>query len=110
MDDKVTVKIQVKVSDYLPQDMEKIYVVGNHEKLGNWNPVNAMALKNSKNNPVYRSFRKVPKGTQLEFKIIRTMSYDHVQLGAYCEEVENLKLTADEDMIYQAVVYNWKEE
>ena len=72
--------------------------------------ISIFALKNSKNNPVYRSFRKVPRGTQLEFKIIRTMSYDHVQLGAYCEEVENLKLTADEDMTYQAVVYNWKEE
>lgn len=107
--EKVMVRINVNVQDYLPNDMEKIYAVGNNEKLGAWDPNEAMTLRRSKYNPTYRSFRKLPIGTDLEFKIIRTNDWSHVELGAFCEEVSNHVYHVDGPMDINITVYNWKE-
>lgn len=106
---KASVKFEVEVMDYLPKDMEEIYVVGNSTKLGAWNPAKAYALKKNAKG-LYTGTKSFELGENLEFKIIRTKDWNHVQLGTICEEVENIKVTALEKTVTKAVVYNWKEE
>lgn len=108
MNDKTKVNFCIKLAEYLPNDMEQIYVVGNHQKLGNWNPNKAKVLKKKKDGS-YCSFCELPVGTNLEFKVIKTLDWDHVEVGAFCEMVENHVAEVNNDTTLEVTVYNWKE-
>lgn len=105
---KLYVRIEFELEYYLPNTMDEIYACGNDEKLGAWDPKKAMVLRKNKKGK-YVGFRWFKVGSELEFKIIRTKDWDHVQLGTLCEEVQNHKFNVSDKYTYRGKIYNWLE-
>lgn len=104
-----TVKINFEVElQNLPTDMEKIYLVGNDNKLGAWNPEEAVALKRTKTSPIYKGFRSIEEGTIIEFKVLKEQNWDTVEKGAGFEEITNRVLTVKTPETVKITVQNWK--
>ncbi|MCR5114008.1 MAG: hypothetical protein K6A63_08745 [Acholeplasmatales bacterium] len=75
----VTIKVSAKA--------EKVYICGSTKNLGDWNPKNAVEVKDGKIN------KKFDADTVVEFKVLSAKTWDAVEKGVNGEELENHKFT-----------------
>jgi predicted alpha/beta superfamily hydrolase len=84
---------KVRLVALVPADSPRVFVAGNHESLGNWNP-GARALEGS---GLVRSLTvEVPLGFPMEFKFTAG-SWQTEALGLDDQPFENIRLLADAD-------------
>lgn len=103
----VTLKIVVKLGDNAQLNQNEIYAVGNIEKLGNWDVENAITLKYVKSLNAYTVRRSIPVGTNVEFKLLNSKSWNNVEKGIFTEEIKNHNVVVNEDTTVVIDVYHW---
>ena len=86
---------------------DKLYITGNHPALGNWNP-KGLAL-NQKDLGVYEVQVRLPKGSEILYKITRG-NWETVEKDKSKEELPNriLKVSADRSVIIR--VAQWSDQ
>ena len=99
------VKIVFEVKSPVLDDTAKIYVVGNVEELGSWNPAKVI-LENNKNKS-WKKLIEVNKGTRIEYKFTKG-SWTSEALKSDSTLPPNSILIADTDTIVHATVTNWR--
>ncbi|MCL2062603.1 MAG: CBM20 domain-containing protein [Firmicutes bacterium] len=75
---------------------EYIYICGNIEELGAWEPTRAIRVKRSKRGTYGRTLR-FPLGTEFEYKILSDTRWGAVEKGRYTEEIVNRKAVVAEE-------------
>ena len=100
-------KIVVKLADNAKLDQNELYVVGNHDKLGNWDVEKAIKLRYVKSQNAYSAFRRFPLGTNVEFKVLNAKSWNNVEKGIFTEEIRNHNITFNEKTLVVIDVYHW---
>ena len=86
---------------------EEIYVVGNIQKLGEWEPKKAKALKTADGDKYTVNVTGLSMGTEVEFKVLCAKSWDKVEKGANFEEIQNHVVTVNGKTVVDVEVYNW---
>jgi len=100
------VKVRFVVSSGKLNDTSSVYITGNGEKLGNWNP--SIVKLNKQNDGSWGIDLSFPKGEKLEYKFT---------LGSWGKEAltnsgippKNSNLTADQDTVVSATINKWGE-
>jgi predicted alpha/beta superfamily hydrolase len=101
------VKVTLEVISPTLDDSAKIYVAGNIEELGNWNPGKVML--DNKNNKNWRKTIEVMKGTRLEFKFTKG-SWATEALGSDSAVPQNYVVVAINDTTVQKTIFNWRDK
>ena len=97
----VTLKIVVKLGDNAQLNQNEIYAVGN------WDVENAVTLKYVKSLNAYTLRRSIPVGTNVEFKLLNSKSWNNVEKGIFTEEIKNHNVVVNEDTTVVIDVYHW---
>lgn len=98
------VKIVLDTEEVLP-DQDTIYLTGNHEALGSWNP-KGLAMTRRAETRWEKTFR-VPKNTHLEFKFTLG-SFEREAISNYGLIPDNSQLDVNEDKELYFVLEDWK--
>ncbi len=101
--EKVKVKLEV-ISPTL-DDTSKVYIAGNVEELGGWNP-NKIMLEYNGTKIWSRKF-EIVKGTRLEYKFTKG-SWTTEALGSDSSVSPNSILIANNDTTVQKTIFNWR--
>ncbi|UCE20458.1 MAG: histidine kinase [Gemmatimonadota bacterium] len=88
-------------------DSSVVYITGNHEKLGNWNP-GAIRLKKMSAD-IWSFSSQFPKGFTLEFKFTKG-SWEQEAVRENGEIPSNNYLDVIQDTTVSFVIKNWKDE
>ena len=102
-----TLKIVVRLADDAKLDQNEIYLVGNVNKFGSWDLEKAVTLKYVKSLGAYSVSRKFDLGTEVEFKLLNSKSWNNVEKGIFTEEIKNHNVTVNEDTTVVIDVYHW---
>ncbi|MCL2631448.1 MAG: CBM20 domain-containing protein [Firmicutes bacterium] len=73
-----------------------IYICGDIEELGSWDPLRSIRLKRSKRG-TYSKTMRFPLGTSFNYKILADMRWGRVEKGRYTEEVINREAVVAEE-------------
>ncbi len=104
-DDTVDVQILVLSSDL--KETENVYIVGNQEFLGYWDPSKVKMTKINKGE--YSISFKLEKYSSIEFKFTLG-SWDREALDENSEVPENFELIAEKDTVLVYNIKNWAHE
>lgn len=102
----VKVKFSIKLMKNF--NINNLYLVGNIDKLGNWNFENAIKLKKV-NDQNYTTTLKLPK-TKIEFKIACGKDWRYVEKGIWNEDIINHHYDLYEDLEVEDLIYNFNME
>ncbi len=100
------VSVTFQVSAPTLKDSSAVYIVGDHTKLGNWDP-SAVPLKKDKNGMWMIAFH-FPFGTQLEYKFTKG-SWGTEALTENGEIPPNNRLHVQQDTTITTVIEHWKD-
>jgi len=100
------IKVTLEVISPTLDDSTKIYIAGNIEELGNWNPSKIM-LDKGKNNSWNKTF-DVIKGTRLEYKFTKG-SWANEALGSDSSIPQNSVLIVNNDTTTSKTIVNWRD-
>ncbi len=103
--EKVIITLEV-ISPTL-EDSAKIYVAGNIEELGAWNPGKVMLDSNG--NKSWKKTIEVLKGTRLEYKFTKG-SWGTEALGSDSSVPQNAVLLAIKDTTVLKTIFNWRDK
>ncbi len=98
--------VKVEFIAKVAQDVKEVYLVGSDEKIGSWDPKNAIKM-NNKEKGVFTISKMFEAGDEIEFKFLSSKSYSNVEKGLYLEEIENHKVTAKSGVKKVIVVKNF---
>jgi predicted alpha/beta superfamily hydrolase len=101
------IKVTLEVISPTLDDSVKVYVVGNIEELGNWNPGKIM-LDNCKNKS-WKKTIEVIKGTRLEYKFTKG-NWASEALGSDSSVPQNSVLVANNDTTIVRTILNWRDK
>lgn len=101
------VKVTLEIISPTLDDSAKIYVAGNIEELGNWNPSKVML--DNRNNRSWRKTIEVIKGTRLEYKFTKG-SWATEALGSDSFVPQNSVLIANNDTTVLKTILNWRDK
>lgn len=101
------VKLSFEVISPTLEDTSKIYIAGNVEELGGWNPGKIM-LENNGNKTWNRTF-EIVKGTRLEYKFTKG-SWATEALGSDSSVSQNSVLVANHDTTVSVTIFNWRDK
>ena len=102
---KRTITFEV-IPDVLPSDSAQVYITGNSEKLGLWNPQLIQLQKHKNGN--YVSIFSFHEGTFLEYKITRG-SWDTEAVRKNGKVLANFVLDVKNDTTITIIVESWKD-
>jgi len=102
-----TVNVVLEVISPTLEDNAKVYVAGNLDLLGNWQPDQVM-LNNVGNKTWKREF-KIPKGFRMEYKFTKG-SWDTEALGSDSSIPQNSVLVANNDTVVVVTIMNWRDK
>ena len=97
---KVTIKVAAKNTD-------KLYLVGSTANLGNWDPKDAVKMEFCEKCGKFNVTKQFAEGTTVEFKVLKSKSYDGVEKGAWGEELENHTFVAAKGLEVEVEVFNF---
>lgn len=75
-------------------EAKEIFVVGNVKELGAWNETKAIKLTFDESKCLFTTSKMIEVGTNVEYKIMLTASWEHVEKGEWNSEIENHKFVA----------------
>ena len=101
------VKVTLEVISPSLDDTTKIYVAGNVDELGGWNPGKIM-LENNGNKTWNRKF-EIAQGTRLEYKFTKG-SWATEALGSDSSVSQNSVLAANHDTTVSVTIFNWRDK
>lgn len=102
-----TINVTLEVISPTLSDSSKVYVSGNSEELGNWQPDRVML--DNVGNKTWRRKLQIPKGFRMEFKFTKG-SWDTEALGSDSSIPPNTVLTADKDTVIVLTIMNWRDK
>ena len=100
-----SIEITFKIEANNIPDSEKVYITGNAQEFGNWNP-GIVSLINTSGNFWERSFT-FPKGKKLEYKFTLG-SWNTEAVNEKGDIPENSKLIVNNDTTVETVISHWK--
>lgn len=108
---QITIFSQAKITfeistENLSKD-EKVYLAGNHELLGVWNP--GKVVLESKDNKLWKKTIKFPKNLNIEFKITRGSWETEGQLVSGVTP-ENFSFRTNKDTLISIKINDWKDK
>ena len=104
---KVRITFKVQPEFELDETIyNEIYLVGNVDELGNWNPENALTLV--KKNNVYTKTKTFFAGEKIEFKFLLNKTFDKVELDENFVEIANREFVCNESQTINLTVKNFK--
>jgi predicted alpha/beta superfamily hydrolase len=102
-----TVNVLIKVISPTIDDTSQVFIAGNIEEFGNWNP-GIVLLDNMGNKTWSKKFR-VPKGFRLEYKFTKG-SWATEALGSDSSVPQNSVLIANSDTSFDITIMNWRDK
>ena len=102
-----TVNVLIKVISPTLEDTSKVFISGNTEEFGNWNP-GAVLLDNVGNKTWAKKFR-ISKGVRLEYKFTKG-SWATEALGNDSSVPQNYVLIANSDTTIDVTIVNWRDK
>lgn len=103
--EKINITLQVEAPTL--SDSESVYVAGNIEELGSWNP--GKVILDKKNNKSWRKTIEVIKGTRLEYKFTKG-SWATEALGSDSSVPQNSVLVINRDTTVLVTIFNWRDK
>lgn len=101
----VNVKIYAKIMN--PNlKIENLYLTGNLEKLGKWNPKKSLKLEKKSDN-YFEIDVMLPK-EHLEFKILEEKDFLYVEKGMWKEEIRNHTYDLYDGIVIEDLIYNFR--
>jgi len=101
------VKITLKVISPPLDDTSKIYVAGNIEELGDWQP--DKVLLDNEGNKIWNKKFEIVKGSRLEYKFTKG-SWATEALGNDSSVPQNSILVANRDTTVSVTILNWRDK
>lgn len=101
------VKITLKVISPPLDDTSKIYVAGNIEELGDWQP--DKVLLDNEGNKIWSKKFEIVKGSRLEYKFTKG-SWATEALGNDSSVPQNSILVANRDTTVSVTILNWRDK
>lgn len=98
------IKITVEVTSKALSENENIFISGNNESFGNWNPGAVQLNKSGKNK--WKSVFSFPKGTLLEFKLTKGSWETEAQFEAGVTP-GNFSFTTHKDTTVSVTINHW---
>lgn len=102
-----TVNVLIKVISPVLEDTSKVFISGNAEEFGNWNP-GIVQLDNMGYKTWSKKFR-IPKGVRLEYKFTKG-SWATEALGSDSSIPPNNVLMVDRDTTVVISIMNWRDK
>ena len=102
-----TVNVLIKVISPTIDDTSQVFIAGNIEEFGNWNP-GIVLLDNMGNKTWSKKFR-VPKGFRIEYKFTKG-SWATEALGSDSSVPQNSVLIANSDTSFDITIMNWRDK
>jgi len=107
LDAQEKVRVNLEVISPTLDDTSKIYIAGNIEKLGGWNP-NKIMLE-YKGAKIWSRQFEIVKGTRLEYKFTKG-SWATEALGSDSSIPQNSVLVVNQDTTVSATIFNWRDK
>ena len=98
------VKVTIKAS---ANGTDKLYLVGSTANLGSWDPKGAVKMEFCEKCGKFTVAKQFAEGTTVEFKLLKSKSYDGVEKGAWGEELENHSFVASKGLEVEVEVFNF---
>lgn len=100
-----TQTIQFLVKEF-PAKTESIYLTGNCEALGNWDPAKAVRMQyyqKEEGQEYFFTEVEVPTGDMIEYKYINHRDWRSVECGRIANDIPNRTITVKNDSDYRTV-------
>lgn len=107
LDAQEKVKIKLEVISPTLDDTSKIYIAGNVEELGGWNPDKIMLEYNG--TKIWSRKFEIIKGTRLEYKFTKG-SWATEALGSDSSVPPNSVLAVNRDTTVSVTIFNWRDK
>ncbi len=99
-------RCRVKFIVSTPHAVRRLYICGSTKNLGNWNAVSAKELRRKDDHFECCKYFRI--GEIVSFKILEKMNWERVELGYWCEDIENHTITAEKGLVVEINVPNFR--